>query len=83
LQVSYQVDHLPLIADILVSRGGIGRTGMVVGSWLVESRIAKNGEEALSIIAQEWKNVEKCRRFPHSPETGPQFEFVRTYRRSP
>jgi len=60
-------------------RGGIGRTGMVVGCWLVESGIAQNGEEALSMIAKEWKKVEKCRRFPHSPETGPQFEFVRTY----
>jgi len=60
-------------------RGGIGRTGMVVGCWLVESGVARNGEEALSLIAKEWKTVEKCRRFPHSPETGPQFEFVREY----
>ncbi len=57
-------------------RGGIGSTGMVIGCWLVESGLAKNGGETLGIIAREWKTVEKCNRFPHSPETGPQFEFV-------
>lgn len=61
-------------------RGGIGRTGMVVGCWLVESGIARNGDEALRTIAREWKTVEKCTRFPHSPETGPQFEFVQKFR---
>jgi len=57
-------------------RGGIGRTGMVVGCWLVESGLAKDGEEALEIIAREWRGVAKCVVYPHSPETGPQFEFV-------
>ena len=57
-------------------RGGIGRTGMVVGCWLVESGMARNGNEALCIIAKEWQSVEKCKRYPHSPETGPQFDFV-------
>ncbi|KAF8646477.1 hypothetical protein AX16_007199 [Volvariella volvacea WC 439] len=60
-------------------RGGIGRTGMVIGCWLVECGIAKDGEEALAIIAREWRTVEKCKRYPHSPETGPQFEFVRNF----
>lgn len=57
-------------------RGGIGRTGMVIGCWLVQSGIARDGDEALRIIAKEWCTVEKSKRFPHSPETGPQFEFV-------
>ncbi|KAJ7746920.1 protein-tyrosine phosphatase-like protein [Mycena maculata] len=57
-------------------RGGIGRTGMVIGCWLVESGLAKDGEEALEIIAREWRGVAKCVIYPHSPETGPQFEFV-------
>ncbi|CAK5273867.1 unnamed protein product [Mycena citricolor] len=57
-------------------RGGIGRTGMVIGCWLVESGRAKDGEEALQIIAREWRGVAKCVIYPHSPETGPQFEFV-------
>ncbi|KAG1730399.1 protein-tyrosine phosphatase-like protein [Suillus paluster] len=60
-------------------RGGIGRTGLVIGCWLVESGIARDGEEALKIIEREWRTVEKCKRFPHSPETGPQFEFVRNF----
>ncbi|KAI0077499.1 phosphatases II [Panus rudis PR-1116 ss-1] len=63
-------------------RGGIGRTGLVVGCWLVESGVAKDGEDALRMIAEEWKSVEKYKRFPCSPETGPQFEFVRNYKRS-
>ncbi|TRM61457.1 hypothetical protein BD626DRAFT_501090 [Schizophyllum amplum] len=60
-------------------RGGIGRTGMVIGCWLVESGLAKDGEDALQIIAREWATVEKCRRFPHSPETGPQCLFVKNF----
>ncbi|KAI0319747.1 protein-tyrosine phosphatase-like protein, partial [Amylostereum chailletii] len=60
-------------------RGGIGRTGLVVGCWLVESGAAQDGLDALSIIAQEWKTVEKCKRFPHSPETGGQCEFVKNF----
>lgn len=60
-------------------RGGIGRTGLVIGCWLVEAGIARDGEEALRIIEREWRTVEKCKRFPHSPETGPQFEFVRNF----
>jgi len=57
-------------------RGGIGRTGLVIGCWLVESGVARDGEEALQIIAKEWKGVEKCVRYPNSPETGAQYEFV-------
>ncbi|KAJ4475983.1 protein-tyrosine phosphatase-like protein [Lentinula edodes] len=62
-------------------RGGIGRTGMVIGCWLVQSGIAKDGDEALQIIAKEWCTVEKCKRFSHSPETGPQFQFVQQWMR--
>lgn len=63
-------------------RGGIGRTGLVVGCWLVESALATDGDDALRLIAEEWKMVEKCKRFPCSPETGPQFEFVRNFTRA-
>ncbi|GBE84126.1 protein-tyrosine phosphatase-like protein [Sparassis latifolia] len=63
-------------------RGGIGRTGLVVGCWLVESGIARDGADALRMIAEEWKTVDKCKRFPSSPETGPQFEFVRNFVRA-
>ncbi|KXN81391.1 hypothetical protein AN958_04780 [Leucoagaricus sp. SymC.cos] len=64
-------------------RGGIGRTGMVIGCWLIESGRARDGAEALEIVAREWKTVEKCNRFPHSPETGPQFEFVLHFQAAP
>jgi atypical dual specificity phosphatase len=64
-------------------RGGIGCTGMVIGCWLVESGVAKNGAEALDIVAREWKSVKKCTRYPHSPETGPQFDFVSQFHPSP
>ena len=63
-------------------RGGIGRTGLIVGCWLVECGIAKDGDDALRMIAEEWKNVEKCKRYPLSPETGPQHDYVRTFERA-
>ena len=62
-------------------RGGIGRTGTIVGCWLVQSGRAKNGDEALQMIARFWEGVEKRRRFPVSPETGDQMEFVRRFER--
>ncbi|KAI0292207.1 protein-tyrosine phosphatase-like protein [Multifurca ochricompacta] len=62
-------------------RGGIGRTGVVVGCWLIESGTVRDGTEALRYIAEEWKSVEKCRRFPQSPETGRQCDFVRNFER--
>jgi len=62
-------------------RGGIGRTGLVVGCWLVESGVVEDGAAALGFIAEEWKSVEKCRRFPQSPETGGQCDFVRNFER--
>ncbi|KAH8077738.1 protein-tyrosine phosphatase-like protein [Cristinia sonorae] len=64
-------------------RGGIGRTGLVVGCWLVECGLARDGDDALRLIAEEWKMVEKCKRFPCSPETGPQFEFVKAFSKGP
>ncbi|KAJ7753076.1 protein-tyrosine phosphatase-like protein [Mycena maculata] len=57
-------------------RGGIGRTGLVVGCWLVESGLVQSGEEALKVIDREWHGVAKCVIYPHSPETGPQCDFV-------
>jgi len=62
-------------------RGGIGRTGLVVGCWLVESGAVEDGAAALRFIAEEWKSVEKYRRYPQSPETGGQCEFVRCFER--
>lgn len=62
-------------------RGGIGRTGTVIGCFLVQTGLVRDGEEALGVIAELWKGVEKCRRYKCSPETGEQAEFVRRFRR--
>jgi len=60
-------------------RGGIGRTGTVVGCWFIQSGRVKDGDSALHTVKQLWKKVEKCKRFPDSPETGHQCEFVRLF----
>lgn len=51
--------------SVVHCRGGIGRTGMVVGCWLVEGGVAQDGNEALSYIAREWRTVQKAIRYPH------------------
>jgi protein-tyrosine phosphatase len=58
--------------------GGIGRTGTVVGCWLV--RHGMTGDEALATIARHWQGVEKRRRQPRSPETDEQHAYVRAWR---
>ena len=57
--------------------GGVGRTGTVVGCWLV--RHGRTGEEALAQVAEWWRGVEKAWRRPESPETAEQFEYVRNW----
>ncbi|MBG8553460.1 ADP-ribosylglycohydrolase family protein [Hymenobacter guriensis] len=58
--------------------GGIGRTGTVIGCYLV--RYQKfSGSEALAHIAHEWKGVEKSCRIPRSPETDAQFRLVEAF----
>ena len=55
--------------------GGIGRTGTVVGCWLV--RHGLTGEGALEQIAEWWKQVEKSWLHPRSPQTRQQRDYVR------
>ena len=57
--------------------GGVGRTGTVVGCWLV--RHGHSGDEALRQVAEWWKGVEKGRRLPNSPETWEQRQYVRNW----
>lgn len=57
--------------------GGIGRTGTVVGCWLV--RHGQTGEAALATIARHWHGVEKARYHPRSPETEAQHAYVRAW----
>lgn len=54
--------------------GGVGRTGTIVGCWLV--RHGNSGEEALAQLADLWSTVAKNDRHPRSPETDAQARFV-------
>jgi rhodanese/phosphatase family protein len=54
--------------------GGVGRTGTVVGCYLV--RHGLTGQEALDRIAVLWQGMEKRHRAPKSPETDAQRSFV-------
>ena len=57
--------------------GGIGRTGTIVGCYLV--RHGLGGEEALRQLAGWWQEVPKSRIHPHTPETIEQAAFVRSW----
>ena len=57
--------------------GGIGRTGTVVGCWLV--RHGMTGDEALAEIAERWQGMEKRYRHPRSPQTQQQRRYVRSW----
>ncbi len=57
--------------------GGVGRTGTVVGCWLV--RHGHSGEDALRQIAEWWQGVEKASWHPRSPETFEQQAYVRDW----
>ena len=57
--------------------GGIGRTGTVVGCWLVRHGVT--GDEALAQVAEWWLGVEKAHRRPESPETPEQCAYVRDW----
>ena len=60
--------------------GGVGRTGTVVGCWLV--RHGHKGDEALRQLTEWWQGMPEMKRFfhPDSPETREQQEYVRTWR---
>jgi hypothetical protein len=57
--------------------GGVGRTGTVVGCYLV--RHGLQGSEALEQIAEWWRGVAKAYRIPGSPETLEQKTYVRAW----
>jgi len=54
--------------------GGIGRTGTVVGCYLV--RHGYTGQEALAQLAELWQGVPKSRIWPTTPETKQQMKFI-------
>ena len=57
--------------------GGVGRTGIVVGCWLV--RHGMTGDEALLQIAEWWRRMEKVYRKPRSSATRQQRAYVRNW----
>ena len=55
-------------------RAGIGRTGTVAATWLVNQGM--KGPEALALLLQKWQAVDKRLVEPHTPETEAQRQFV-------
>lgn len=53
---------------------GVGRTGTVVGCYLV--RHGMSGEQALAQLAEWWKDDPRRDRYKRSPETDAQVQFV-------
>ena len=58
-------------------RAGIGRTGTVAATWLVAQGLPP--QQALDLLAEKWRAVDKHAQEPHSPETEAQREFVRRW----
>jgi protein-tyrosine phosphatase len=58
--------------------GGIGRTGTVVGCYLV--RRGLTGGAALARLAEWWRTVPKSGLYPRSPQTNDQVAYVRAWR---
>jgi len=54
--------------------GGIGRTGMAVGCWLV--RHGLTGEKALARLNVLYRTAEQSSLFPRSPESDAQVAFI-------
>lgn len=81
--------HMAVILDVLEAAlaagetvyvhcwGGIGRTGTVVGCYLVRQGLT--GEQALAQLAAWWRTVAKSNRHPRSPQTDAQVAFVRQW----
>lgn len=86
-------DHMHTVLDTIDTRlaeghgvyvhcwGGIGRTGLVVGCWLV--RHGRTGDEALHIVQQLFRTMSPAKVAAHSawgsPETTEQREMVRNW----
>lgn len=62
-------------------RAGIGRTGMVVGCFLVEQGLG--GEGALAELNRLWQQSARSELWPSIPETDAQVEYVRGWASDP
>lgn len=61
--------------------GGVGRTGTVVGCWLV--RHGQTGDAALRQVAEWFQQMQKARPYSRSPETSQQRTYVREWAEPP
>ena len=61
-------------------KGGIGRTGTVVATWLTEQGL--DGEQALALLLQKWQSMDIRFEEPHTPETEAQRQFVLAWQKS-
>ena len=61
--------------------GGVGRTGTVVGCWLV--RHGQTGDAALRQVAQWFRQIPKALPHSRSPETSQQRDYVRHWAEPP
>ena len=61
--------------------GGVGRTGTVVGCWLV--RHGHTGEAALRQVGEWFRQMPKARPYSRSPETSQQRDYVRDWAEPP
>ncbi|KAG9032252.1 hypothetical protein FRB95_001648 [Tulasnella sp. JGI-2019a] len=65
--------------------GGIGRTGTIIGCWLIQSGTVKqtedhsDGQKALDMLKRTWRGVEPNWRAPQTPENAQQMAFVRAF----
>lgn len=59
-------------------RAGIGRTGTVVGCFLVERGLT--GDAALDELNRLWRQCERSKHWPSIPETEEQTQFVRNWK---
>jgi ADP-ribosyl-[dinitrogen reductase] hydrolase len=60
-------------------RAGIGRTGLVVGCYLVEQGL--DGDEALARLNSLWQQSARSLSWPQVPQTAEQAEFIRDWAR--
>jgi rhodanese-related sulfurtransferase len=58
-------------------KAGIGRTGTVAATWLIEQGL--DAEQSLALLLQKWQAMDKRFEEPHTPETKAQREFVSTW----
>lgn len=59
-------------------RAGVGRTGTVVGCWLMRHGLQSHA--ALDLLAELWQQSERSRMIPQIPETAAQTRYVHLWR---